>query len=148
MRRPRFQFSIRSIFAWTAAVAAWVALWVADPASESPLWLGAIMIVASLAFPPLCGVACFQAKGATTAFWFGTLFVLTVSTSGYLCHLVSNIWGGGAMTGELDDVEAILSYAAYERRLILIFAAISPFVGLICMTFHWFLDRSKPTENS
>ncbi len=129
-------------------MAAWIALWVADPARESPWWLGAIVIVACLAFPPLCGVACFQAKGATRAFWFGTCFVLTVSTSAYLFNLASNAWGGGAMNGESNDVETFLNYSAYDRRLVLWFAAIAPAVGLLCIGVHWFLVSGKSPGES
>ncbi|HEV3020966.1 MAG TPA: hypothetical protein VGX76_00805 [Pirellulales bacterium] len=147
MIRRRFQFSIRWLMAWTAVVATWLALWMADPSRESPIWLGATILVMCLAFPPFCGIAYFEAKGAIRAFWFGALFVLTVTTFAILSNLAANVVGGGAMPGELNEIVNLLGWVAYDRHIMLLFVAIAPGVGLLCMGFYWVLTRSKLSED-
>jgi hypothetical protein len=136
MAKP-FQFSIRWILVATAAVAIWAGLWAADPNGDDPWWLGLIVLAVALTLPALCGVALFQTTGSSRAFWFGTFFVLVVSTFTHSCFVAAEGLGRPRdPTGPWKYIETVFTFSAYDRHFFLVITPFAPVVGLLCAGLH------------
>jgi hypothetical protein len=149
MRRPRFQFSIRWVLVATAAVAIWAGLWVADPNGDDPWWLGLIVFAVALTLPALCGVALFHSTGGSRAFWFGSFFVLVVSTLMHLCFVAAEGLGRPKNPNEpWTYIETVLVFSAYDRHFFLVMNPFAPVVGLLCAGLHWLMvGRNSLKDN-
>jgi hypothetical protein len=144
MPHPRFQFSIRWMFAVTMVVAAGAGLWVATPSWQ----LGVVELVLIFFVPAFSAVASQNSTGYAKAFWIGVL-VSGVLRSLALFMVLFPHGNWAFVNGYVDmgEVELALMgfFAALARygRFMVVFWSLGPLVGILCVVGRWLLGKKE-----
>jgi len=146
MSHPRFQFSIRRLFAVTMVVAGAAGLWGGSTNAAQSSWqFGLVELLLVFFVPAFAAVVSLDSKGYARAFWIGALISTVLGSLAVLQVMLPSqhqkIHNGWRFRPwEIAD---FLNHFSYSRRWILGAWTFAPLVGILCVVARWFLVGKK-----